>query len=563
MPMFTVYLVKPDYQNAERYVEAGSAVTENYKSIFNDGVTTSTSFYISTYIASKEIEVKKISRSASPFEVYYRETNNQNPWWKGYWRMPEQLENQSVDVLVTLGIDGRLFLITHGHARFLINPLAIEYDFGLKTALNIIDEDKIKSADLFTPSEIALRTRKQVGKKTKIEEYDINIFNSLLKDVAGSVVPEFEEYFKNIDGADSIKFSFSEEASELVEILKRLYSKYELTTYRQKGFDWIDNFRVIKDKSLIAILDAKLIDAVNAKSEEILLSIIEIEDNVIPVYYRFVNISRRFSKDLNPTAEITKYYEILIAANLTVTLEDIKRHQILTRDMNSNKDLLPQKIYQCLYYEVTHDGKQYFIESGSWYLVDNTFSRTINDRLDDVMASSRNIPFTYNNAQISLEARDRRVNKEYVFNEKLTAFLATTNLACLLDTNLVIYQRSKIEVCDILYSEGDSIILLHNKYKYGSSALSHLFNQGYVSAKLLTDPDFRQKANAKIEDELLHFPIDELDRSTNKVVFGIISRRNRQGKFSIPLFGKISFDMICRSIDLIDFHYEIVFFEAI
>ena len=277
--MFTVYLVKQDYQNTERYKEAGGVVTENLHSIFNDGVTTSTSFYVSTYIASKEIELKKISRSGSPYDVYYRETNNDKPWWKGFWQMPEQLENQSVDVLVTLNIDDRLFLITHGHARFLINPLAIEYDFGLKTALNIIDEEKIKSADLFTPSEIALRTHKQVGKKTKIDEYDINIFNSLLKDVAGSVIPEFEKYFKNIDGADSIKFSFSEDATALIAIISQLYSKYELTTYREKGFDWIDNFRAIKDKTLIAILDTKLLEAINAKNEEVLLSIAEIEDS--------------------------------------------------------------------------------------------------------------------------------------------------------------------------------------------------------------------------------------------------------------------------------------------
>ena len=196
-------------------------------------------------------------------------------------------------------------------------------------------------------------------------------------------------------------------------------------------------------------------------------------------------------------------------------------------------------------------------------MVDDAFSRAINDRLDVAIVNSRVIPFTYNNAQISLEAKNRHVNKEYVFNEKLTAYLATTNLVCLLDSDLVVYQRSQIEVCDILYAEGDNIVLLHNKYKYGSSALSHLFNQGYVSAKLLTDPDFRRKANAKIEEELLHFSLNNLDRNTFKVVFGIISRKNRQGNFTIPLFGKISFDMICRSIELLNFRYEIIFFEAV
>ena len=69
------------------------------------------------------------------------------------------------------------------------------------------------------------------------------------------------------------------------------------------------------------------------------------------------------------------------------------------------------------------------------------------------------------------------------------------SLACM-DRKLIAHGggSSKIEFCD-LYDAG---LLIHVKRYSGSSGLSHLFEQGIVSAvAFLSDADFRAKASAK------------------------------------------------------------------
>ena len=124
MPNFTLYLIKEDFEFSERYLVENNNVVENQKSIFSDGVTTSTDYRVHQYIIRKNIDVKRILRSRSPNNVYYRETDSPNPWWKTFWNIPEDLSNKSTDILAVLSVNNRLFIVTHGQARFLINSLA-------------------------------------------------------------------------------------------------------------------------------------------------------------------------------------------------------------------------------------------------------------------------------------------------------------------------------------------------------------------------------------------------------------------------------------------------------
>ena len=482
--------------------------------------------------------------------------------WKEFWDIPEELENKSTDIIVLNEINNKKFIITHGHGRFLINPLAIVYDFGLKTALNVIDENKIKSADLFTPSEIALRTRKQSGKKTNIDEYEINIYNSLLKDISGKVKKEYEEYFKNIDGADSIKLAYKGSRNELIEVVEMLYDKYCLDDYKSKGFEWVDNFRIIKDKGLITILDNKLVDEINNKNDEIVLTFPEVLDKTTPVYYHYVGIEKgKRSYSRYPELDIVEQYYIKLVKNkLTITLEDLKRQQIISFDIHFKKDIYPQKVYQCIYFDFTHRKEHYFIESGTWYKVENNFIDRVNKEYKKIIDSSREIDFQYELPSISAEAVRRNKNKEYIFNERLTTFLNKINESIILDTRLV----NRIEVRDILSRDESGYILFHNKYKYGSSALSHLFSQGYVSGENLTSTDFRKKANRIIDNPNLRFVEDgNFRREECTIVYGIITKRNRNGSFSIPLFSKINLNMFYKNITLLGYKSEVIFFEII
>lgn len=84
MPNFTIYLIKDSFNFEERYTISESGVLENFNSVFNDGVTYQKEIIIKKFIDDKKIDIRLINKSRSSHNVYYRETNNDNPCGKNF-----------------------------------------------------------------------------------------------------------------------------------------------------------------------------------------------------------------------------------------------------------------------------------------------------------------------------------------------------------------------------------------------------------------------------------------------------------------------------------------------
>ena len=85
--------------------------------------------------------------------------------------------------------------------------------------------------------------------------------------------------------------------------------------------------------------------------------------------------------------------------------------------------------------------------------------------------------------------------------------------------------------------------MIHVKKYSQSSVLSHLFNQGYVSANFLLDRKFRKKINDDLFTE--NFKIANVSDRPNtqrdniyEVVFAIISNTNSE--LNIPFFSRLT-----------------------
>ena len=95
----------------------------------------------------------------------------------------------------------------------------------------------------------------------------------------------------------------------------------------------------------------------------------------------------------------------------------------------------------------------------------------------------------------------------------------------LISVSLVIPRtgRSKVELCDTLTDKKE---LIHTKQGASSSLLSHLFNQGLISAELIkSDLQFCEKANEEIkkqfkEQQLTGNISDYLLHSDDKLTIG-------------------------------------------
>lgn len=118
--------------------------------------------------------------------------------------------------------------------------------------------------------------------------------------------------------------------------------------------------------------------------------------------------------------------------------------------------------------------------------------------------------------------------------------------------------QSQIEPCDILEVSGEIIILHHVKRSTSSSSLSHLFNQGLNSIRLIrSDDDAYDNLNKKILDSSLRYKNNlNLSREQKfKVSFQIITSKEQNGLSSnLPLFSRISLkrtikELTCMGID--------------
>jgi uncharacterized protein (TIGR04141 family) len=136
-------------------------------------------------------------------------------------------------------------------------------------------------------------------------------------------------------------------------------------------------------------------------------------------------------------------------------------------------DRKPQfTIYQCLPATVELDGIHYVHEDRSWYIVPATIAAANNDEVDRIALgdnllsapSKRLTEVQYNKDQdkgniLSLDAKSRKP-----------------------------FEGEKpIEICDLLTFVDERLTFIHVKRDFSSSTLSHLFNQGRVSALTMQD----------------------------------------------------------------------------
>lgn len=130
-----------------------------------------------------------------------------------------------------------------------------------------------------------------------------------------------------------------------------------------------------------------------------------------------------------------------------------------------------------------------------------------------------------------------------------------------MDSKLVRPSRahSSVEFCDLLSTERH---LIHVKDKNSSSRLSHLFNQGTVSARLLvTDAQFRDRVRAAIREaenhtgkqgyqELIPASDEQMKPGQFTVVYAVLTTSQR---LRLPFFSLITFRQAVRELRAMGF----------
>lgn len=465
-------------------------------------------------------------------KFYVKVSPQKRPVW---YKFTENITGKSLDELINKSSSAVLFIknkdviiaFTFGYGRFLIDTKYFVQDFGIKTALNTLKHDSLRSIDLDTLDDQPIQKRSQASRNSGVNAFGIDISKDVLRAVTGTAKKGIN--FKNISGGDAI-YSFSVEINieEIPDLVTKLSSHYNNDSYKNE-FSWVDNIKKIKEKTRVDALDNKLIENIKQKSTDIVITMPEIIqwDDV----YGF---SFTRSKHLiKPTIESKDYLDNIDLSKVNIT--SIKRDRLHVFDINENEKEYP--IYDCIYFEHKEENSTFIFFNGQWYEIDTTFIKRITHIMDQINITKLEFPNIYiwsDNNKLKIEEEgdyNIRVAKQFGYY-----LLDKKNIRCNQTT-------TPIEICDLLTKNKQFIHVKHRKG--GSAGLSHLFSQARVSSEvLLGDKEFREaacKKLGKIFPELQKIiTIDNFKSDGIEVVLLILGEDSSTLKNNLPFFSKVN-----------------------
>lgn len=429
--------------------------------------------------------------------------------------------NARVVLLVPIPIDKkdktRLFALIMGYGKHMLKDNVIEERFGLKVVLNTIRPDSLRRINKVNIGGNQKLSIEQLPLKSEINDFGFDINRDLVSNITG--VSDDEDYVTGmLSGGDVLSVTANVDITNVTSFLQKTYQKYSLDKYKN-SFGWIDQIQDVRDKALIERLNFALVEAINKESIDIWMAVPDVINWSEIKGFKYCG--RDVFNDIDIKRLISSFREPF------TSIEQLRRKRIVAISSLDDSERYSWSANKCLFGELSVDGNTYCINNGKWYCVDNNFVRQVDS--DYQRTTISDIEFDDYTEEFKSEAEYNKAFQDKYQDKYI-----------LMDGENISYGggHSKIELCDILSSEGEFI---HIKRYSGSSTLSHLFSQAAVSAELvIADAQFLSLANQKIEERgNKRFQIH--NRRGIKVVFGIISKKKCTNLPQLPFFSKVSF----------------------
>ena len=419
-----------------------------------------------------------------------------------------------------------IFSLVYGYGRTMLDDRYIVKNFGLRTAINLIEERNIKSLNSLNISRDFIDIQRQALSYVSHSDLQVNTNADILKSISGKAPSSSN--FSSMSGADNLRFSAKSDVI-LSELLEDVLNAYKSDSYKQKGLEWIDYVQYVKEKEIISELDGVLLNHITNKSLENpiiapnkIVSYLDIEGYFISSMNISHKIKENFYDDI-PSDQFWEYlYEKIEDENIEDKIIDKLKSCSLYCWTNDSAHKI-SSIYDSLFIEIDHNNEKFFINNGDWFKIESAYYGYITNKIDNIAIFSN--PIVPSCAENWNEGE---------FNEKFAA--SDPNRFKLFDKknfHLPNYGHSKIEPADIITTEKQFI---HVK-KGGSSAnLSHLFAQGVVSAQLYkNEKKFIKEINETFGEG--YFKSDD----KIEVIYGIIDKRyDKKASEILPFFSMIN-----------------------
>jgi len=490
--------------------------------------------------------------------IYYKKSFANDPKWFGFvsenFSLPSGIfRNSSSYAIIVLKTEDRVFAIPLGMGSHLIDQTVIEFNFGLRVAINSLPEDELRLLDSTTPEYNSQKTKKSAVKDSTPEEMGINKQKDILKGIGGKL-PKKHPLGQRVEGRDNLRPSIKvSDLTELTNLCSNALNLYNSQIYKEH-FPWIDNMSIVKDPFIKEVLDEKLIQALKAKNlEGMMLSPPDFIVNFFD-FDGFVFSGNR--KNLKNKAavlfpEIEDFLTDMGEDKLKeLNLDKLKKVCKMHLRENENDYYSSWPIYRCIIWEADGPSDNKFILSeGSWYEIDKDFYG--------------NVKQFFAARQISDETllKANAGEKEADYNKRISDSQEKYYLFDLgheTAKNKSI-GKDKNELCDILDVGNKRFI--HIKIGKKSPDLGHLFRQGTFSAEVLKiQPEIREEVRGHLENYGISQTFIPQNFIPNEftVTFGVILGDNQ--KKQIPFFSMLSFkDAVEKTIEMMGYKCNFTF----
>lgn len=470
-------------------------------------------------------------------KFYYKEVIDRKPKWITDFFIDtvdqDGLRNKTIQAVFITEVEVepneiRVFAITFGLGRNLIKLESFEERFGIITAMNLIDESRIRSIDCNSLENNPKTSRVQLGRSSGLNDFDLDNEYDILKNISGRMGQDSFEDAKTASGRQSLSISITTDVNNIGNTLKSLYDIYKSEDYRQK-FPGVDHTREVKDRTEIERLDSFLILALtedrNNPDRIVSLSLPEIIEERDVQHFNYAR-SRHPYQDVDLEDMISE----LESNYPEIDLNLLKREHLSAVGLNGER-IGYWKLYRCLVADIRMENHQYVLNEGKWYAYDDDYAAEVLRYYNEADISNIQIP----DCGIDMAEKDYNTVAADSFQDAVKWDCSLINP----------FKETTFEVCDIYDKTTDSFI--HVKKNTGSSALSHLFLQGSVSGDLMTAKKVRHELLVRKPEMNPNVLESNYDASRYSIVYGIIEKGNdNDDRPSIPFFSKVSFRQVSR-----------------
>ncbi len=477
---------------------------------------------------------------ADKYDAYLKKTFSPNTWWSNFLNLDTKLDSPCYYFIMLIPVfqngKERKLVYTFGYGHTILNEEHIEYNFGLKVALNSIDPEKLKSADKFAPSNQTKQTRTQLSIGSSLYGLGFNEFEEIIKKLSGLCKNEYKDIFTSITGSDSLKINSKFKLEQIEEFSKKIIELYLSNEYtKHPQLSNVDKISKVKDPIKINQLDKKLVDNFNQKDSNIFLTNYEMIDYEDYEYYGFSGFA---SKNIFNDLDIDQLYNELAQKNISI--ENLKEYQVKIYKNEDDTNPKHWKLYNCIVTDAILDKRHYILSLGTWYEVDKTFIEHVETTINSLEIKSNNL-FNDYDASIynKLDESDSNKSNGEIIDPKLKGekrynkAMAEKNKFIMLDQKMIHINGAPYEACDIFDKNTNTFYHVKRKHS-GSSELSHLFNQGINSEKMASvninnqySTQFKKYTNCDLQED-------------RKVRYVIITPPNSKNELTMPIFSKIS-----------------------